>query len=319
MHKSSMLRMEWFVKNYLLSSVSQSKSVSVLDIGSYDVNGCYKTFFQNPRFIYKGLDMESGPNVDIVVETPYHWPMLQDESFDVIICGQALEHIEFFWLTLREISRVLKRGGIICIIAPRGFKRHRYPVDCYRFDTDGMLALAKYINFKPLHASMNLAPMGASPDWYSINDVTADAMLIAEKPIDWSGEINPKNYVFEQNDLNALATGFIEMPNYNSQVENNISIQFNIIKELNDKDFNEKVLRKDNIAKEINNRMSHQDNVLKELENKISNQNSVIEEIRHTLHSHDVKIDENQRWIVRFRYSAPYKIIRKLRSLFREH
>ena len=98
MHVSSMLRMEWFVKNYLSSSISQSTTISVLDVGSCDVNEVeggynYRRFFQDPRFIYKGLDMESGANVDIVAKTPYHWPMLKDESFDVIISGQALEHI----------------------------------------------------------------------------------------------------------------------------------------------------------------------------------------------------------------------------------
>ena len=41
MHNSAMLRMEWFVKNY----VPQDKKVRVLDVGSYDVNGSYKELF----------------------------------------------------------------------------------------------------------------------------------------------------------------------------------------------------------------------------------------------------------------------------------
>ena len=206
--------------------------------------------------------MESGANVDIVAKTPYHWPMLKDESFDVIISGQALEHIEFFWLTISEMTRVLKKGGLICIIAPRGFGRHRYPVDCYRFDTDGMVALAKYANLKPLHASMNLAPAGASPAWYSANDITADAMLIAEKPTDWSGMIDPRTYVFEQNDLETLATGFIEMPKVpdtpsNIPVKKDAPVQEDIVKIINDK-------------------ISAQNNTIKELTDKISGQDSAI-------------------------------------------
>jgi SAM-dependent methyltransferase len=205
--------MEWFVNNYLSSSkFAQLTNISVLDVGSYDVNGSYKTFFQDTRFSYTGLDMEAGPNVDIVTETPYAWTMLQDESFDVVISGQAFEHIEFFWLTFGEMVRVLKRGGLICVIAPRGFECHRHPVDCYRFDADGMLALAKYYNLNPLHASTNLAPPGAHADWYSI--YCADSMLIVEKPVDYPADgrvIDPKSCRFVLINLDDLATGFVQM------------------------------------------------------------------------------------------------------------
>jgi len=274
-----MLRMEWFVKNYLISSVSHSTGVTVLDVGSHDINGGYRTLFQDPRFIYKGLDIESGPNVDIVVKTPYHWSMLEDESFDVVISGQAFEHIEFFWLTFKEMSRILKPGGLVCLIAPRGFGRHRYPVDCYRFDTDGMVALAKYTNLKPLHASMNLAPVGASQEWYSIN-AEADAMLIAEKPVSWSGTIDPENYIFQQNDLESLATGFVEMP----------SVAAVPVQEDNTKVFSDKILAHDNS----------------------------INEIKLILNTHAKTIEANQRWITRFRYSTPYRFARKIRSLIRK-
>jgi len=327
-----MLRMEWFVNNYLSSSVSQSTEISILDVGSYNVNGCYKTLLQHPRFLYQGLDMESGPNVDIVAERPYQWPMLKDESFDVVISGQALEHIEFFWLTFSEMCRVLKKGGLMCIIAPRGFPRHRYPVDCYRFDTDGIVALAKYCNLKPLHASMNLAPVGSPPEWYSKNDVTADTMLIAEKPIDWCGAIDPTIYSFKQNDLEKLATGFIEMPkttdppssilaniiapvqkSVSDELNAKISSQSNSIKEIE-----AKILAKDNIIKELNAKVSSQGNTIKELSDKISNQDGVTGKIQQTLVAHTKAIDANQRWIIRFRYSYPYRMVRKVRGLFRK-
>jgi hypothetical protein len=37
---------------------------------------------------------------------------------DVVISGQAFEHIEFFWLSWRETVRVLRQGGLIFLIAP---------------------------------------------------------------------------------------------------------------------------------------------------------------------------------------------------------
>ena len=307
MHKSSLLRMEWFVNNYLTSSVSQSANmanISVLDIGSYDVNGSYKQYFQNPAYSYTGLDMESGPNVDIVATTPYHWPTLKDESFDVVISGQALEHIEFFWFTFNEIVRVLKSEGLICIIAPRGFRRHRFPIDCYRFDTDGIVALAKYANLKIIHASTNLAPVESAKEWYSVNN--ADTMLIAEKPRDWQGFIDPKSYIFEQNDLEMLATGFVEMPSHiSSPSPSNIPVH-------------KTVQIRDDIVKALEERLIAQDKNIMELSNKIASQDIILSEINKTLVSQTQTIEANRQWIARYRYSYPYKIARKLRSLFRK-
>lgn len=177
MHKSSLLRMEWFVQNYVSA---HDKRTRILDVGSYGVNGTYRRIFDDPRFEYVGLDIEAGPNVDFVPESPYSWKELADDSFDVVISGQALEHIEFFWITVAEMTRVLKKDGILCIIAPNGFAEHRYPVDCWRFFTDGMIALARYVNLDVLHAHTNSAPSKDNKEWYSATN--ADAMLVARKP-----------------------------------------------------------------------------------------------------------------------------------------
>lgn len=209
MHASSLLRMEWFVNTFLAVNNSPEKT-TVLDVGSYDVNGTYKEWFPEEKYKYCGLDMSPGPNVDICPKNPYDWAEIGDNTFDTVISGQAFEHIEFFWITMAEIARVVRPGGIVCIIAPRGFDEHRYPVDCYRFLPDGMVALARYAGLLPLHASMNLAPPGADAQWYS--DIQADSMLVAEKPLNWTGKLDLKRYDFSPADLEKLATGMIAQP-----------------------------------------------------------------------------------------------------------
>ncbi|MCO6400009.1 MAG: methyltransferase domain-containing protein, partial [Verrucomicrobia bacterium] len=180
MHHSSILRMQWFLDHY--ASRIPHENVRVLDVGSYDVNGSYKHLFGDPKYHYTGLDMAEGPNVDIVLRNPYDWHSIESDSFDVVISGQAFEHIEFFWKIMEEMTRVLKKGGLLCLIAPNGFPEHRYPVDCYRFFTDGMLALARYVSIEPLHAHTNCAPSEKADGWYS--ESSADSMLIARKPYD---------------------------------------------------------------------------------------------------------------------------------------
>lgn len=204
--------MMWFRDTYLTGTYS-AKKVRVLDVGSYDVNGTYKGLFSDYKFSYVGLDMAKGPNVDICPQNSYVWHEIKTESFDVVISGQAFEHIEFFWLTMAEIARVVKKNGIICIIAPRGFNRHRYPVDCYRFDADGLVALARYTGLKPIHASTNLAPPGAPPEWYSAN--ASDSLLVATKPSNWTGIIDITKYTCIPADLESLATCMLSQDKQN--------------------------------------------------------------------------------------------------------
>jgi SAM-dependent methyltransferase len=145
MHQSSYISMERFEKNYLSNL---RKDIKILDIGSQDVNGSYKDIFSNPKYKYYGADAEKGKNVDIILNNPYNWNNIKSSSFDVVISGQAFEHIEYFWITMSEIIRVLKPAGLCCIIAPSSGIEHKYPVDCWRIYPDGFYALANLFDFK---------------------------------------------------------------------------------------------------------------------------------------------------------------------------
>lgn len=205
MHGSSLKRMEWFVRTYLLPL---SATLRVLDIGSYDVaGGTYRQFFPTPVYEYHGLDLENGPNVDIIPSHPYHWPEIANNVYDVVISGQAFEHMEFFWLTALEMTRVLKPGGLMCIIAPRGFETHRHPVDCYRFDRDGMTAIAHWCNLEIMHASTDMEPEEAEPGWHI--EGCEDSLLVARKPQNWPGPIDPHTYELAKSTLE-LTEGFRE-------------------------------------------------------------------------------------------------------------
>jgi len=47
-----------------------------------------------------------------------------DDAFDVVLSNATLEHDRFFWLTLAEMRRVLKPGGLLVIGVP-GYVRTR--------------------------------------------------------------------------------------------------------------------------------------------------------------------------------------------------
>ena len=139
MHVSSYEHMAALVQQYL----EPNTPVSVVDIGSYDVNGSYRTLFGQAAWSYVGVDLEAGPGVDLVLASPYTLP-LASGSVDLVISGQAFEHVEYFWLSWLEMIRVLRPGGMIFLIAPSRGPEHRYPQDCWRFYPDGYRALARY-------------------------------------------------------------------------------------------------------------------------------------------------------------------------------
>jgi SAM-dependent methyltransferase len=152
MHKSSYDYVEKFVNDFLEKEIQYPDdglyhgSVSVLEVGSKNINGSLRGLFENKKtpYSYKGADLESGPNVDIILAHPYYWPEIQDESYDVIVSTSTLEHIEWPWLTMEQISKKLKVGGFFCITVPSRGPQHRFPVDCWRFYPDSMNALAKW-------------------------------------------------------------------------------------------------------------------------------------------------------------------------------
>jgi O-antigen biosynthesis protein len=153
--------------------------INLLDVGSYGVNGTYKEIFSDPgKYLYTGLDVNPGPNVDYTPSDPYRWPELPDGSFDVIISGQAFEHIEYPWLIIEEMNRVLKNSGLICIVAPSRGPEHKYPVDCWRYYPDGFRALAKWANLEVLDAKTNWGKSGFTDG----SDQWGDSFCILYKP-----------------------------------------------------------------------------------------------------------------------------------------
>ncbi len=167
--------MSLFIDKHL--SDSKDKKIKILDIGSNDINGSYRYLFSKHNWEYFGADITPGENVDIVLHDHYNWKNIRSNSYDVVISGQAFEHIEFFWVTILEIARVLKNGGICCIIAPSAGVEHRYPVDCWRFYPDGFKTLAKYANLEAVEIYTEFEP-GKYSD---ASELWKDSVLIARK------------------------------------------------------------------------------------------------------------------------------------------
>lgn len=136
MHGSVMLWVAQMVEKHDLTDRT------VLEVGSYDVNGSVRSLFESDDYI--GLDMNSGPGVNIVGSA--HAVPFEADEFEVVVCTEMLEHDSRFWETLLEVKRVLKPGGFFVVTTrSNGFPQHDYPGDYYRFERSAaphLMALA---------------------------------------------------------------------------------------------------------------------------------------------------------------------------------
>lgn len=133
MHIEAHEFMKWFVDNFVKL---EKKPLTILDVGSLDINGNYRDLFTDVEWLYVGLDIVSGNNVDVISPDLYHYS-IPDNAYDLVISGQCIEHVEDIYAWADEIIRILKPGGLMCVMAPNTWTEHRCPLDCWRFYPDG--------------------------------------------------------------------------------------------------------------------------------------------------------------------------------------
>lgn len=137
MHHSAYINTEKFYNKYCKDNIETKK---ILDIGSYSVNGSVKPIFEKGQYI--GVDMEKGPNVDIVANAnslPF-----ENNYTDIIVSISCFEHDDMFWVTFLELCRVVNINGYIYINAPSNGPYHGHPGDNWRFYRDSWKALEKW-------------------------------------------------------------------------------------------------------------------------------------------------------------------------------
>jgi SAM-dependent methyltransferase len=113
----------------------------VLDVGGRNVNGSVKDFFISKGMEFICLDIQHHESVDIVVEPGKKYPF-ENGSIDLIISTSCFEHDPCFWMTFKEMSRIIKTDGFIYINAPSNGVYHGHPGDNWRFYSDAGQALA---------------------------------------------------------------------------------------------------------------------------------------------------------------------------------
>ena len=156
MHPSSVENMKIMRKKYL-GYLNNIKKPKVLDVGGlYDVpKKSYLRLFEDiPGIEWTVADIVQHPSVDVVMPGPFTLPF-EDETFDLVVSGQMLEHCANPFKSVAEMKRVLKTGGRLALAAPAAGPRHdvqdgwRFIDDAFRFiaeDIGGIKIIADWIH-----------------------------------------------------------------------------------------------------------------------------------------------------------------------------
>lgn len=97
-----------------------NEPVTVIEIGSRDINGSVRSLFPNAKWI--GIDVVRGPGVDVVIDALDYNPV---EQVDLVICTEVLEHTEFWCQIISRAETWLKPGGrMILTCAGTGREPH---------------------------------------------------------------------------------------------------------------------------------------------------------------------------------------------------
>lgn len=141
MHDTAMNAGKLFANKYA------KNEMVVLDVGGLNVNGTLRNIFENIGCKFISLDIQEDRSVDIAVKQFDSFPF-QDNYFDIVISTSCFEHDAMFWITFREMSRVVKSGGYLYTNVPSAGPYHAYPDDCWRFYKDYGTALETWSHFK---------------------------------------------------------------------------------------------------------------------------------------------------------------------------
>lgn len=85
------------------------KGKSVLEVGSLNINGTVRDFFEECKYV--GIDVAEGPGVDVVCQGQEYNE--KDASFDVTCSAECFEHNPYWCETFENMIRLCKKKGLV--------------------------------------------------------------------------------------------------------------------------------------------------------------------------------------------------------------
>ena len=126
-------RLRAFLEKYKVD-----RNAQVLDIGCG--NSTYQDLF--PTITTVDIEAREHYTPDHIADA-HDLHMLSNNTFDIVLCTEVLEHLHTPHKALAEFLRILKPGGILLLSTRFVFPIHDAPGDYYRYTSYGLEHLCK--------------------------------------------------------------------------------------------------------------------------------------------------------------------------------
>lgn len=129
------------VTRFLARQAAQldAAGLKVLDVAPQDHAGARQCFVKS-QVVTADIDKKSGADYIIDI-TSDNSGLIPDDTFDVVVCTEVLEHTLEPFRAADEMFRILKAGGFLLVSTPFNFRIHGPLPDCWRFTEHGIRAL----------------------------------------------------------------------------------------------------------------------------------------------------------------------------------
>jgi SAM-dependent methyltransferase len=123
----------WYLDRWVAKAgrLGSDKSFRVLDAGAG--NAPYRKHFKHVTYETADFGEVDKKYSDLNYVCRLEELPMADNTYDLVLCNQVLEHIPDPVVVLKEISRVMKSSGQAWVSAPLFYEEHEVPYDFYRY------------------------------------------------------------------------------------------------------------------------------------------------------------------------------------------
>ena len=206
----------WKFLNAFISQLPAD--AKILDVGAG--HGDFADIFDGRQ--YYSLDIVPYAEVDLVADLGAVNPF-KDNSFDVVVLMNVLEHVYESRNLLKSISRIVKSGCSVVITVPFLLKVHQAPFDFARYTPYFLEKMAEDAglqveSLQGYYDTQYLLNESLGNAWqYSINTqpkpqqmVAKTLVFIIQRLVNWFGKVTRKGFIAEtQSQINPAPVGYL--------------------------------------------------------------------------------------------------------------
>jgi len=179
------------------SLIPDGKKISVLEVGSHNVNGGLRSIFPNSDYL--GIDLSPGDGVDIVYDGS-NFDFLNKKKFDLIISGEVFEHNPNYKSNVKSLRKHLKKDGFLIIST----------------------ATLGRLEHGTRRTNINMSPGTAEVDWNYYQNVSKGSLRRALKSSEYNILILQYNHWV--NDLYCIASGSDMIPDNLKEIKERVRL-----------------------------------------------------------------------------------------------